>query len=180
MASTSAPTYYFSGIDFNQNFYQDVASTGIITTNNIIPPSGTLTLGNSSSIIQIPGSLNLINAVNFFSTTVISSIKVTIANTANNCRYYSLGSLKFIVGNFRVTFSSAVLNSGVISFTLPPSFLTTIYSCTTGITFVSNTNLGFYSCVSNALSSSVSFYIICSDVPSIGNFVGISYFITGV
>jgi hypothetical protein len=181
MASTSAPTYYFSGIDFNQNFYQDVASTGIIIARSILSPSNTLTLGSSSSTITIPGTLNISNAITLFTTTVTPSANVTISNTLNGCRFYSLGSIKYVVGNFRVTYSSAVQNTGVISFTLPTSFLTTsVYSCSIGQTLVNNSNLGFYSCVSATNITTISFYIVCSGTPTIGNFVGVSYFITGV
>ena len=196
MSSTAPPSYYFNNIDFNSTFFNtttlspylkknvpDTATalqtfSGGISTDSI-STTGILMLGNTSSTITIQGAMNLPNIVNFYSPTGTPSANVTLSNTANNMRYLSFGGIKYIVGNFRVTYSVAVLNTGIISFTLP-TFLSAVYSCSIGQTLISNTNLGYYSCVSNATATSISFYIVASALPTVGNFVGISYFITGI
>ena len=184
IGSTTATTQTLSGTWIIPTLISDVYNANTSTSNMTIGTNisgGTISVGTSSSTINFNSPINISNMITLFTTTVTPPSSITILNTSGNGRYYSFGSIKFFVGNFRCTYAIATQTTGIISFTLPSSFFTsTIYSCSIGNTIASNTTIGFYTTVSNVSTTSCSFYINSSALPAVGNFIGISYFITGV
>ena len=170
MSSSGPPRYYFNNINFNSSFFNNTTLSHYLQKN--VPDT-------ARALQTFSGGISFPTTITYFDQTVTTTATVSATLVNNNGKYWQIGGMKYMAGNFRVTFNSSASYSGIITVTLPTWF-SSLFVTQYGSNATSNTANPQYCCTTSMNISQINFVMHLDTPATVGKYYNVSNMITGI